>query len=93
MEIKTWEPTATIEQRLLPFKSVPSLVLSSLSLDTASFVDKEKPDPPVAIEPDNPHSFKRDANLGHKASFPRGYQSLQSLQKSDIPSTKSKVNK
>ena len=60
---------------------------SSQSLDSSPFVDKANPDPPVA-DLDKPHSFKRDVNSSHKASF---LHSPQSLQKSVTSSRKSKV--
>ena len=87
-ELNTCDPTATVKQTLLPSKSVPSLVPSSQSLDSTPFVAKANPDSPVAADPDKPHSSKRDANSRHKASSPH---SSKSLQKSDIPSSKSKV--
>ena len=51
-------------------------------------INKANPDPPVAVVPDKPPLFKRDANSRHKVSFPH---SPQSLQKSVTPSPKSKV--
>ena len=59
-----------MKQTHLLSKSVPSLVPSSQSLSSTSFVDKSNHDSPVAADPDKPHSSKRDTNSIHKASFP-----------------------